>query len=231
MKRLIWSLLFFLVPLTALADGDEVTRAKNQVTRQAQLIDSISYVTERSDLPRLSVLRKSSERVLASIVARGLGHAETFREYLNHMLTYKFSEEYLNSIKTDASELAIRELWSIHLRIIADRGFEEPPLPRITYNVFCQIRDNLQLLKQQPIPESLKTKIDDLNPGFGNLLALAQQGDRPSQELIDAAQRMFGAVKSLYADLDAISGSGPAFDLSLTIRGLNEFYAEYADLR
>ena len=221
---LILGMMILSMPLRA----DEVTIAKEQLTRQESLIATIAYTTERHDRARLMILRDASRRVLTMIDSVGLGHMQTLREYQVQIVTYRFSQEFLRSITTGASAPAIEELQTIQQRIIEDRGMDDTPYTRITYSIFSQMREQLLLLQEQRISQELSERITALNPQFGNVLALAQDGDRP--RTFEAAKVLYFEIQSLYPALDAISGSSPAYDLSLTIRGLNEFYAEFGQI-
>lgn len=207
---------------------DELTRAKGQLTRQVQLVEIVEQDTERQDLDRLMLLKQTSTRVLGFVEARGLGHAETFREYQVLVLAYKFNEQFLGSIRTDVTTAAIDELLQTAATIAEERGLEDPPYTKITWSVFDQLWRNFQALKGQPVPEDLKATIDTLAVDFGNVLARAQHGD--TLPTMEAAKALYYRIVELYPALDDIAGSSAGFELGLTIRGLAEFYREYSKL-
>jgi hypothetical protein len=165
--------------------------------------------------------------VLAAIDQFGLAHMKTMGEYQVLMITYRSSKLYLDSVSSDSTASLIAQLKAVTEEIAKDTGVDGWPT-KITLSVFTQIRDNLNQLKQQPISATLQSAIVALDADFGNVMALAYEGDRP--KTFEAATALYRKIQDLYPLIESVSGANPAFELGLTIRGLAEFYAEFAQV-
>lgn len=208
--------------------ADEVADAKAQLHRQLLILEKIEPFVEQHDLGRLFILRQASQRVLSSIAASGLAHMKTLREYQTLIVTYRYSNAYFKKIGSQFNQGRIAELLRLVDRIIEDRGFDDSPYTQIIASVFTQIRTLLLELSKLSVPDSLKAKIQALMPDFGNVLALAKQGDRP--RAFEAATALYRKLRTLNPELNDASVSKVALESVLQVQGLNDFYAEYAQV-
>ena len=207
---------------------DEVAKAKAQLNREIEILNKVSFYVERPDLGRLNFLRDASQRVLEMIAKKGLSHSATIREYQTLIVAYRYSMAYLRRISTEEIEPMLQEILRINEEIIADRGFDDSPYTQITYSTFAQLHKLSTDLVALNLSDRLKAEVTDMLPEFGNVLALAKEGDRP--RTFEAAKRLYSRIKLLYPEFQQISSSNQAFDIVLSIQGLAEFYAEFAQI-
>ena len=220
-------LILFCISGPALAE-DEAT-ARQLLQRQIELITQLEPYTERVDLGRLHLLRKAAEGVLTRIQEKGLANMVTMQSYQNLIVMYRYSIAFFRQIKTEKTQAVIEELLQINDQIVKDRGFDDSPYTKLTASVFSQMHKLiLQLIDLSSLPDPLKEKLNDLKAPIGQVIAIAEQGDRP--RAFESAIALYEKVKELYPDFNAIAASDVAFDITLEIQGLNEFYAEYAQV-
>jgi hypothetical protein len=229
MLRISQSIITCFLAISALAARaeDEVTTAKNELSRQIQLCDSIDQYLERVDRGRLKIIKESSAVTLDSVNKFGLGNMNTMNLFQMQIITFKYSEWFFLSIESAATHDDIVELQTIAHKIERDRG---GPFLKITNYIFTNLEKNFRELRRLTEGQSLAKKIDDLNlwAEFGNVLAISSGGDRPNAPFCEAVL-LYRKIYGLYGDLDDASGASPIFDISQSIIGLTEFYREYAN--
>lgn len=217
-------------PAAQAQDAGEFDRAMAQLDRQVALLESLEPSVMRLDLGRLFVLRLASQKVKASATTVGLSHMQTFREYQNLIIAFRYSTSFLKEIATEETQEAITELQQIADAIAEARGFDDSPYTRITESVYAQIKKLMDQLLTLSVSDDLKKKIQDLTPELGTLIATARQGDRP--RTYAAAKPVYEKIAALYSgDTDLfgpIARSNAAFNITLEIMGLNEYYLEVA---
>ncbi|MFM8315859.1 MAG: hypothetical protein ACKOA8_16380, partial [Deltaproteobacteria bacterium] len=208
---------------------DEVSLAIEQLDRAVYLIEGIQRPAEQLDKARLGFIKRNALMVKSSVQEKGLAHAATMRSYQQLIVAFRYSSSFLKQLATEYSGEAIKELVDIHEAIVKARGFDDTPYTQITANVFGEM---YQLVKQlstvSVLPAGLKPKLDALIPKIGNVIAIAKQGDRP--KTFKAAVPLSQEITALYGDLGKVQHANSAFDIVLDIQGLNEFYAEFAQI-
>jgi hypothetical protein len=88
-----------------------------------------------------------------------------------------------------------------------------------------------KLLKQAEdlaLAPALKNQLRALWMPIGEVIAIAEQGDRP--KTFEKAVPMIRQMRALYPLFDAISTSQAGFPTVLELQGLTEFYAEFAQV-
>lgn len=221
--------LFVFIPLTAVK-GDEISSAKEQLTRQMTLCDQIDNTLDSLDRGRLRTLKQASEATLQSINAVGLGNMATMNLYQMQIISYDYSGRYFNSVQSELNSDDIAELQSIAAKIKQDRGGQ---FLKITNYVFTNLEKHFRSLRGELADgDGLAVKLDDQNLNFWaellNVIARSMGGDRPGESNCGAIKLYF-KIKTLYPEFERISQSSPLYDMSLSIIGLTEFYAEYAN--
>lgn len=229
MMRLVILTLFFGMGVAHAAD-DELNVAKAQLAREVKLLSDIEKYVERIDLARLFVLKKSAQNVSDSIAQVGFSNMATMRKYQELIVAYRFSMAFFQQIESDDTKDDIAELLRINDAISTARGFDDSPYTQITASVFTQMHKLvLQLTDGGPaLPEELKQKLSELKAPLGNLIAIAKEGDRP--KTFEAAVPVYHKIEALYPEFNQVMSSHAAFNLVLEIQGLNEFYAEFAQI-
>ncbi len=206
----------------------EAEQAKNELQRLSSLLQSTEKYTERVELARLFVLKQSIETVLASIEKYGMGHMQTIRDYQSLIVAFRFSGEFFTRVQTDNTRAAIQEALQISQHIAEARGFDDSPYTQITKSIFSQMKKLIDDLQGVALPPALLEKLYALRPGIGDVIAIASQGDRP--KAFAAASALHSRIIALYPEFSTIAIANPAFEIILNIQGLNEFYAEFAQL-
>lgn len=209
--------------------ADEVNSAKSRLNRQLQLIGQLEPFVERPYLARLYVLRSSSNNVLESINKNGLAHKTTFQEYQKLIVSYRYSVAFFKQIETEDTKAWCVELLKINQEIVDAHGFDDSPYTQITLSVYTQMEKLINQLSLLSLPDDLKVKIANVKPVLGEVLAIAKAKGGDRRTVYPVAERAFEAIEDLYADFNKISASDSAFEVTLEIQGLNEFYAEFAE--
>lgn len=227
--RMILLILMLFYCLVGISSPDEVRKAQAQLDRGLVLLDSLAPVAERVEAARINFIRRKLGSVKTAIETNGLAHAGTMRSYQDLIVAFKYSNSFLKQMESDSTKEALRELKLLSEEIREDRGFDDTPYTQITASVFSEMYQRVNQLKSLAnLPEDLVSELDRLVPELGNVIALAKQGDRP--RTFDAAIPVSRKITALYSQLDRIQQSNPAFDVVLDLQGLNEFYAEYAQI-
>ena len=208
---------------------DEVSVAKEQLNRAIVLIDGILPGTEHLESARLNFIKRNVLAVKSSLEQNGLAHAATMRSYQQLIVAFRYSSSFLKQLESEFNSKAIKELFDISELIVKARGFDDTPYTQITANVFSEMHQLfLQLQTLASLPADLKNQINALIPKLGNVIAIAKQGDRP--KTFAAAVPLSKEITALYALFGRVQHANPAFDVILDIQGLNEFYAEFAQI-
>ncbi len=216
------------VSVPVLAD-DEVTLAKEKLSEQIELIEQIEPYVERPSLARLFVLKSASKSVLTSIDETSYGHAKTFQEYQRLIVAYDFSIAFFREIETDITKESIVALLNNVQEIKTDKGLDASPYTQITESSYAQMRELIKQMRKLAISEGLQKKLGDVEPVIGEVIAISQakKGDR--RTVYPVARKAYDAIVKLYPEMERISSADAAYDISLEIQGLNEFYAEFAE--
>lgn len=221
--------LVFVTPVSAAGDS-EVTEAKLQLNQEIRLLTHMQRLVERHQLARLFVLKKSAENVLESIDKFGISNMQTMRKYQELIVAYRFSLAFFQEIETEDTRDEIAQVLQLNDQISTARGFDDSPYTQLTGSVFNQMHQLVLQLSDNntSVSPELKQKLSDLKAPLGQVIAVAKEGDRP--KTFDAAIPVYRRIEALYPDFNLIMSSHSAFNLVLEIQGLNEFYAEYAQI-
>jgi hypothetical protein len=233
-----WVLLsaFLSGPLASAADA-----ILDPLHEQEQLIDSLTATVQRVDMARLQVVRTTIETVAQDIENnRKLGKKDvtfqTLRLMQNLIIQYRFSKVFfgwttpvsLTSIYTEETSETLAKLNTLSEQLVSDYGFDDSPYTQITGNTFRQMQKLLAQAEDLAIAPELKTQLRGLWPRIGQVISIAEQGDRPSA--FAKSVPLVKTIRSFYPMFDAISSSQAGFQVILEIQGLNEFYAEFAQV-
>lgn len=224
----IFLLLSFLLNSQNLQANDEYARAEQQLERMNVILDELSFSLEREDLARLYVLQQAPKRVQDVMKIKGLANMATIREYQVLIVTFRFSHNFFSRVETTHNESLLRELLDINTAIIEERGFDDSPYTQLILSSFQQIHQLMSDLVSMDIPNSLRSSVEDIIPDVGLLLAVAKQGDRP--RAFDSGKSLYPKIRALYPEFAKVAASNNAFQTTLAIQGLNEFFAEYAQI-
>jgi hypothetical protein len=210
--------------------GNEVSTAKGRLSRQIHLIGKISDYVDRVDLARLTYLKNTGQKVLDTIEEKGgIGNLAVMREYQILIISYRYSEDFFKFIATERTKKQIADLVKIYTEIAEARGFDDAPYTKITLSVFQQVKILLDELAQMPVGDELKEKMRGLLPLLGHTIARAEEkGDRRS--IYELSVPLSKQITVLYPLFDQVGASSAAFEVVLSIQGLNEFYSEFAEI-
>ena len=227
--RLVWILLLGLCLFEKTIFADEIADAKARLNRQVQLTQAIAPYVDRPYLARLYMLRSASKSVLDSIEKNGLAHKITFQEYQKLIVAYRYSVSFFKEIESEDTEKWCIELLKINEEIVKAHGFDDRPYTQITVSVYTQLEKLRDDLSKLSLSDELKIKLANLKPLLGEVLAKAQAEGGDRRLIYPVSERAYRAVVELYPDFNAISSSEAAFEKTLEIQGLNEFYGEFAE--
>lgn len=213
--------------------------------KQIALIDEISDVVERVDLPRLMIIRSSVDAVISDMKANLLaGRKEvtfhTARLMENLFAQYRISQSYLGwtsppsltSIYTEAKAPQIDELKQISDHLAVEYGLDNSShtsYTQITANIFRQMQGLLEKVQDLPLDGQLKNQLRVLWRSTGDCIVTADQGTR--LETVAKAVQVIKQIRDDYPLFDRISGSQPGFQMIVELRGLSELYAEFAGIQ
>jgi hypothetical protein len=152
----------------------------------------------------------------------------TIREYQILIVTFRYSKSFFQKITTQQTDGLIKRLLEINEQIVADRGFDDSPYTQITLSTFGQLHKLTQDIMNLPVSEDLKKNLKALIPDYGNVMAIAKQGDRP--KTFAAATEVYRKIAALYPMFQEVAPNNQAFETVLGIEGLAEFYAEFAQI-
>jgi len=218
-----------LKPLSAMASvDDEVRTAMGQLQKQINLIGEIEPYVERLDIARLYVLKSATQVVLNSITSNGLGNKTTFQSYQHQIIKFRYSTSFFKAITTTQTTVPIAEIQKIEEGIIKAFGWDDSPYTQITADVFTQLHDLFEQLGKLPVTQTLRDQVVAFTPELGRVIAIAKQGDRP--KTFEAARPLYFKLTGLYNLMNEVAAADAAFPIVIEIQGLNEFYAEFAQI-
>lgn len=196
---------------------------------EVEIMRALERGTVRLDLARLRLIETNVRVALSSLNEFGLAHANTNRAMQQVIITFRYSNAFFTQIQTLKSRQSIRALLETNDQVTRKLGFDDTPYTQITAYVYSQMHKLFMQLKDSGVlAPSLREKVENLIVPMGHLIALAKQGDRPLT--FDAAVPLQRLITELYPLMNAITQSDAAFDIILEIQGLNEFYAEFAQI-
>ena len=159
--------------------ADEVEQAKTELKRQIEICNTLDGYVENYLKPRLKIIRESSELTLAAVEQNGLGNTTTMNLFQMQIITYQYSELFIESLKSPITEDLIKELSEIAAKIKSDRG---GPYLKITNYIFSNMERHFRDLKSLANNDPLATKLDNMNlwAELGDVIASSAGGDSPS---------------------------------------------------
>lgn len=234
----VFTLLSFFVLHTKAAAPTETSQ---DFYRQLAILQNIEPYVERVDLSRIYLIQTSVKTVIQNMEDNVAAKKQevtmqTMKLIQNLIIQYRFSKVFfgwiepkpITSIYSLAIEEDLNELQILSDELVTNYGFDDSPYTQITANTFRQMQKLLQQLETLNIDASLKTKLRDLWMPIGEVIAIAEQGDRP--KTFAAAIPVIDRVRNLYPMFDQVSSSSAGFSMIMELQGLTEFYAEFAQM-
>ena len=210
-------------------DHSSEAEIRGLLENEMQIMRALERGTVRLDLARLRLIETNVRLALSSLNEFGLAHANTNRMMQQVIITFRYSNAFFTQIQTVDSRQSIRSLLETNDQVTRKMGFDDTPYTQITAYVYTQMHKLFMQLKDNGVlTPVLRDKIENLIVPMGHLIAIAKQGDRP--RTFDAAVPLQRQISELYPLMNAITQSDAAFDIILEIQGLNEFYAEFAQI-
>ncbi len=228
--RLFIVALLLSLPQFAVA-SDEVQTAKNELQEMIDLCERIKPYIERKDIGRFLVIQRSMHDVSDLLNSEGLGSLKTVRGYEFMLITVRHSMAFFNEVQTTYTSGMLKKIIQTNEAIAVRIDFDEDgsPATRITATVFSQMHKLLLQLRTLPgVPDDIRLEAESLIAPVGNVIAIARKGDRP--KTYEAAIPLQKKITSLYPVFEKIVSSHAAFNLVYEIRGLNEWYGEFAQV-
>lgn len=230
------------VSFSAFADGPSDNKIVIQLfLRQVKLLNFLKEDAERIDQARIYVLANSLNAIIDNINSniasdRPSTNFQTLRLIQNLVIQYRFSQSFfgwslpiaMTSIYTEANANYISELQTLAKKVEQDFGFDDSPYTRITSNTFKQMQKLLVQVESLAIDQNLKLELRSLWPLIGDVISIADQGDRP--KAFEKALPLIEKIRDQYPRFDKISSSIAGFNTILELQGLVEFYAEFAQV-
>jgi|GEM_PF-4427230 len=208
---------------------------------QIVIIQEISPYVERIDKARLRVIERSLESILANIhVNTGAGRSpvtfQTLRLIQNLIVQYRFSKTFLgwtdppslNSIHSEVIAERLAQLQILSEQIETEYGYDDTPYTQITAQTFRQMQKLFVQIESLALDVDVKAKLRALWPKLGEVISVAEQGDRPNA--FSKGSEMVKSIRALYPIFLNVSSSTAGFIDILEVQGLVEFYAEYAQI-
>ncbi len=213
--------------------SDEIAEALKQLKAILRYIDrTIEPLVETYEKPQILLLRKKTEKLILLLESKKALTAETPLAFLDLLESFKYSVNYFKRIETKASSQAIQKTFDIIKEIDKKwRQDGEDIYTKKTKIYFSQIRELLKKLREYPtIPDELRQKIEDPETTrlIVNAIALGELGDRP--KAFAAGIAACDKMKALYPAFETVAGARDTFDITLEIMGINEVFAEYAQI-
>lgn len=220
-------------PFFAKADEPEaeaMTAIELKVSLQQQLalLERIEPYTQMVDLARINYLKKLTHKTRALIEKKkNIGNVEVVFAIQELVLSYDYSVTFFNSISSEVIESDVQNVYKIQKRIIESFGLDKATSMRMIANMMGQIRQ--LILQLQPLVGSeLKARLDKLAPSLGETLAKASLGDRP--KAFYAGVEFYKRLIELYPMMNQLGNQQQAFNITIEIRSLAEFFREYAQI-
>lgn len=231
--------------LSATAQTDEprphtgTTAAAEPFYLQLDQLNHISNFVERRDLGRLIAIQNAIKNIIKDMAENlEAGREEvtfkTLRRIESIIIQYRFSKSFFGwssprsplSIYNEHSKVELERLRDLQEDLMVTYGYEAYPYSIITASSFRQIQRLLQQLEEFPIDAQLKSELRERWRLIGEVIAIAEQGDRPLA--FAKATQAVDNLRQLYPQFDEFSTINAAFPLIMEIQGLIEFYADYA---
>jgi hypothetical protein len=226
MRKLIIPTVLLLSALAkpAQAQVSSINFAENIAVQISDLNACVSD-TEKQDLPQLLALRVAAQTTLDSIQTNGLAHIETIQAMQSLVISYRFSKDLWNHIRTAGNSRYIDQAQGLANEIAQATGLDQSVFSKITALVFYQVASQVrQIPKETKISDTLQTELKNLMAPLGRLIGIAQLGD--NLKTLREGEAMFKTIEALDQDLDKVSVSDAAYETISTIRGLNEYYGK-----
>ena len=231
--------MIFSVAITFKAMAETATTAP--LYRQLNLLSTMESYVERIDISRLFLIETTVKAVIQNTednvkAGRQEVTIQTMKLIQNLIIQYRFSKVFfgwmdpkpITSIYAPIIEAELNELQKLSEDLVSNYGFDDSPYTQITANSFRQMQKLLQQLETINIDDTLKSKLRDLWMPIGQVIAIAEQGDRP--KTFAAAIPVIDQVRNLYPMFDQISSSSVGFSMIMELQGITEFYAEFAQM-
>lgn len=238
----VWTLfLALLFSMSFLSETHAETPATQPLYRQLSLLTSMEPYVERIDISRIYLIESSIKIVIQNMEDNVAAKKQevtmqTMKLIQNLIIQYRFSKVFfgwmepkpITSIYAPILEDSLNELEKLSEELVSNYGFDDSPYTQITANSFRQMHKLLQQLETLNIDANLKTKLRDLWMPIGEVIAIAEQGDRP--KTFAAAIPVIDSIRNLYPMFDQVSSSSAGFSMIMELQGLTEFYAEFAQM-
>ena len=208
--------------------GDDVAQALAELAHQDDALTRIALHVERPDLGRILLIEAQVKIVANAIRADGLANTATMNEYEVLVLRYRYSHELFARIRTDWTGPIIDGLLAEVAQMAHERGLDRNPAVKTVKNIFMQIFQLVNAALGETLPPGLAPRLRTLVPALGVAISAADLGDRP--EAFAAATPVYKQIVELYPEFYAIRTSEPAYEDVVSIQGLAELYAEFAQL-
>jgi hypothetical protein len=242
MKNWIGSLFVFVLALSASAAPGPADETLDTFYQQIKLIDDLTDTAQRDDLPSVLAVRNMITAIISEVQANRQSHkkkdvtfhTQTLIQAL--MIQYRFSSvlfgwtepRSLLSIYTDDTADTLARLKAQTESVNEEYAFNEAPYTTITANTFRQMHTLFLQIETLEMDPNLKAQLVALKAPIGDAIAVAEQGDRP--KAYAAAMPIVTKIRDLYPAFDAVATAQAGFMTVLELKGLNEFYAEFAQM-
>lgn len=243
--RLFASLIFL---LSYTATADQVSRPLTGASANTEMfylqldeINEISQFVDRIDLARLYSIRVQVEGIIQDMeenvkADRQEINFSTLRKIQNLIVQYRFSHVFFGwstprspvSIFTVATAQSLERLRELQEHVQKEYGYDDSPYTQITSNSFRQMQKLMLQLEDLPIDPLLKSKLRDNWRLVGEVIAIAEQGDRPLA--FAKAIPCIDQLRKFYPLFDQVLTTHAGFPIVLELQGLIEFYADYAQI-
>ena len=213
----------------SISAGDEVAETIAALNLEIELIDAISVDVEHLDFARLTVLKLDIVRLIETIKTKGLFHRDSAVSFYSLTKRFEFSKSLFQFITSEHQKDNIQKLQSMATTLAGKYGYDIDFATRHTFNDFTQMKKLFLQLMDLPISDSLRAKIRALDQHLIDVLGPAKQyGDRPIT--FERGKETYFKIQALYPDLENLALGNAAFDIVVEIQGLNETYAEFAQI-
>lgn len=233
-----WTMAF--VPKT-FAQDKKTDVILDPLNEQIKLIEVLEPTVERVDLARLLVIKKMLQIITEDVKTNRNGKRkevtfQTLRLIQGLIIQYRFSKVFfgwseprsLTSIYTENTAETLQKLKQLSEEVVSEYGYDDSPYTQITANTFKQMQKLLKVAEDLSFDNKLKTQMRSLWRPIGEVIAIAEQGDRPKAFALSVP--LVKSIREMYPMFDAISSSNAGFQVILELQGLTEFYAEFAQM-
>jgi hypothetical protein len=210
--------------------SERLKAAGNETQDLYQLASKLKQVEEyleQDDVPRMSIFKNAVLKVEESIKANGLAHMTTLRAYQGLIVRFRYSSAYFQRVESASTRPMLKEALALVEKISRDRGFDDSPYTQITAEVFSEVKVVLDQIKASSSTE-VREAIDGLLEELGSTIAQGKQGDRP--KTFKAGTALQKRISKLMPLIESESRKANFAEISLNLRGLLEFYGEYAQM-